>query len=214
MSHVLTPFSKSFQPELEEQFIDELCDNVFSLRSCALTCRAWRIRSHLHLLRAIRIGDSDTLNGVYDLFHRYPSLALCVRSLATDVYCVTSESTGAGIVHTPRIADLLNLRRLIIQLSDASGWKARHVSFHPAYLTALRIHPRIEQLCLFNLKLSSYEGLMQLLAALPNLSRLECSNLSFENLAGVRPGSVFLRRHVPIRTVVVCGLTYSTVDSC
>ncbi len=209
MSHVLTPFSKSFPPELEEQFIDELCDNVFSLRSCALTCRAWRIRSRLHLLRAIRIGDSDTLHGVYDLFQRHPSLALCVHSLATVFHCITSNITGTKILHTPRIADFLNLRRLIIQMSGPSGWKVRHVSFHPAYLTALRIHPRIEELCLFNLKLSSDEELMQLLAALPNLSRLECSRIQFaqQTTAEVRTGSAFLRRHVPIRTVVVCILT-------
>ncbi|TFK89187.1 hypothetical protein K466DRAFT_487318, partial [Polyporus arcularius HHB13444] len=79
MSHLLTPFPATFPTEIDERCIDQASDNVESLRSCALTCRVWSIRSRLHLLRAIRVQNDPVSDEIYDFFHSNPPYAQLVQ---------------------------------------------------------------------------------------------------------------------------------------
>lgn len=45
--------------EVEENIIDQLCEDVKSLRPCALTCQNMRTRSRFHLFRVIGICNND-----------------------------------------------------------------------------------------------------------------------------------------------------------
>ncbi|RDX50815.1 hypothetical protein OH76DRAFT_1348196, partial [Lentinus brumalis] len=64
MPHSHIPFSRQFPLELIERIIDQLRHDVWSLRSCALTCRAWRLRGRFHLLRVIQVLGPKQLDEI------------------------------------------------------------------------------------------------------------------------------------------------------
>ena len=51
----IRPFPGRFLPEICEEIIDQLQDDVPSLCECALTCRDWHVRSRIYLFRNIRL---------------------------------------------------------------------------------------------------------------------------------------------------------------
>ena len=126
----------------------------WSLRSCALTCHAWHVRSRSHLLRAIPIHGCDQLKDVcsYLAVHR------------------NSTSVPRGRLLPSVVSLTLSGLRYILHTSSAateSAW--RHpIALHSVTLTYLQTHT-----CLDFGTFSSPTSLFRLICALPKLEHLE-----------------------------------------
>ncbi|RPD68405.1 hypothetical protein L226DRAFT_447118, partial [Lentinus tigrinus ALCF2SS1-7] len=67
--------------EVAENIIDQLSDDVRTLRSCALTCRGWLPRSRYQLMSSIGIHSADDPASMYNYFRAHPRLTDAVRSV-------------------------------------------------------------------------------------------------------------------------------------
>ena len=173
---LLVPFRRQFPFEVEEHIIDQLCHNLRSLRSCALTCHAWHTHCRVHMFQGIRIIGRAGLDEVCSVLDFDASLGALVQSIAI-------QSLGPGLARAIPASDLLctrllrhlpNIRRCtLVQLDIVTN------AYHPLMLTYLRSHSNIETLCLRFLNFSSPASLVRLLTALPRLTHLECGGISF-----------------------------------
>ena len=151
------PFQRLWRPcllplEVEERIIDHLqrSDDTEALRNCALTCRAWAVRSQFHLFRAIRVKTGIQLDALYDHFDTYPRRRTLVHSVTMAPGSSEELHYLLGVFPPALLTKLPNVRTWAIQGADDNGSKKtssrpRALSFHKATLTQLR-YSRIEQL--------------------------------------------------------------------
>ena len=86
----------SFPPELCDQIIDYLWDDLDSLRACSLTCYDWHPSSRFHLFRNVRLRHSDDVTRFRALLASSPGIAPCVRKLSLSADYDGSEEDGAA----------------------------------------------------------------------------------------------------------------------
>lgn len=187
---LLVPFSRTFLPEIQEEFIDQLGSDgqIPALRQCALTCRAWHLRSRLHLFRAIRAQTVQQLDDIYTVLRADPVLQSVVYSITIDSPPATQASK-----RVPPVSDIIpvllfnlqlpTLRRWTLSQHDAEEAPVPMTVLHPVVLTCLRFHTaaRIETICLWHVHFSGPAEFARLLAALPMLEEVECIAVKFHS---------------------------------
>ena len=182
----LVPFSRTFPPEVEEEFIDQLGSDgqIPALRQCALTCRAWHLRSRLHLFRAIRVQTVQQLDDIYTVLRADPVLQ-------SVVYSVTVDSPPPRWIRKriPPVSDIVPVLLFNLQLPNLRRWTLHQLhsrrlpypmtTIPPVVLTCLKFHARIETICLWHIHFSGPAEFGRLLAALPMLKDVECIAVRF-----------------------------------
>ncbi|KAI0076450.1 hypothetical protein K474DRAFT_1622892, partial [Panus rudis PR-1116 ss-1] len=68
-------------PELVDEAIDHLWNDIRSLQSCSLVCKAWLPSSRLHLFRTVRLRKADDCAKLSSIVESSPIIARCVRKL-------------------------------------------------------------------------------------------------------------------------------------
>ena len=182
-------FPNQFPLEVEENIIDQLCDDVKSLRSCALTCQTWHARSRFHLFRVIGICNDDgrTLIELCSFLDRHMVCRELVQSLVvySEQYSLwdAEQSDRANtlpftnLICTPLLMRLPNLRRC--ELSCPTLWFLHEsATFHPSMFIYLRTHSKIETLCLHYVSFSGPTMLIGLVNSLPMLRHLELNGVN------------------------------------
>lgn len=165
-------FRRQFPPEIQEHIIDQLCHDVRTLRACALTCHAWRVRSRFHLLRAIHVGGPKRLDEIcsYLRIHEYLVQSITISPYPSSLKDVLPVS---GLFCTPLLKQLPNIRHCEL----VGGEVPRGAAFHPSVLTYLKTHSSIETLILRDVKFSSRSQLVGLVDSLPRLKNIVCDNI-------------------------------------
>ena len=169
----LRPFPGRFPPEMCDEIIDQLRDDVPSLRACALTCHDWQVRSRRHLLRKIEIYGRQGSRGVCSYLKSRRSLILLVQSALVDLRSP----------YMPFLKQLPNLRRLTL---TKHAWSSSDPpdAFHPLLLSCFRAHLHIHTLILRNIHLGSPRILSSLILSLPCLTHLVCDRVEIRDMEG------------------------------
>ncbi|RDX50818.1 hypothetical protein OH76DRAFT_363837 [Lentinus brumalis] len=148
MYHHPISFRRQFPIEVQGKIIDQLRHDMWTLRSCALTCQAWHVRSRFHLFQDIHVRSLEQLNEICSYLRVHESLRPIVQSIV-----IESESPSisgpswdkpvlpvSDLVCTPLLNQLPNLRRC--KLRQIRRRLVHPVAFHPS------IHSCIETLSL------------------------------------------------------------------
>ncbi|TFK78469.1 hypothetical protein K466DRAFT_449540, partial [Polyporus arcularius HHB13444] len=156
--------------EVAENIIDQLSEDVDSLRSCALTCRGWDRHARYHLMASICIQSRDDLYSIRDYFASNPRMSRFVRSLSMSP--ATTDKNPRFLLEVLPV-DVLerlpNLQRYCIAgHGDA-------ISFHTTTLFHVKAYLLVEELKLESLQFRTSMDLARVLCALPRLRRLECN---------------------------------------
>ncbi|TFK81263.1 hypothetical protein K466DRAFT_448621, partial [Polyporus arcularius HHB13444] len=157
--------------EVAENIVDQLGEDVRSLRSCALTCRGWNRHARYHLVASILVHSREDLHSIHDYFASNPRMASFVRSL--------SMSPGSGdkkprclleVLPVDLLKLLPDLRRYCIV---GAGRHSLHpIAFHSTTFIRIKTYLHVEELHLQALKFRTSAELARVLIALPRLQRL------------------------------------------
>ncbi|RDX40158.1 hypothetical protein OH76DRAFT_442520 [Lentinus brumalis] len=175
------PYLPYIPLEVAENIIDQLGEDVRSLRSCALTCRGWNRHARYHLVASILVQSREDLYSIYDYFASKPRMTSFVRSL--------SMSPGPGDKKTGCLLEVLpvdllkllpNLRRYCIV--GVYGRTLYRIAFHDTTFIRIKTYLHVEELHLQALRFRTGAELARVLIALPRLRRLHCRGLIADNL--------------------------------
>ena len=211
MSRRLLPHT-NLPVEVIEHVLDLLHANVDDLRQFALTCHALLIRARHHLFYAIGLrATQQDLESLCEVFNADPHL----KSL---VHIVTLHFPFHSLPGESLLVEAFPAR-LLSQLPRLCHWKLstdaikssdlpRANSFHWMTLAFLKTTKLLRRLDMKGLKFTSNVELARLLASLPLLQDLRCSNIISQSTATmVGIGLVNCRqrslRSLCVRTVVL-----------
>ena len=168
--------------ELAEVIIDNLNKHVRSLRACALTCRAWHPRSRYHILSSIRIESREHLASICEYFTSHPQMTELVRSIL--VAPAGSETNPRSLLEALPVrllSQVRNLQRYSVRYSSTNTQSLCAISLHPITLVRIKVYFNVDELNLGPLEFRSPAELARLLAAVPRLRVLICTDLTFAN---------------------------------
>nr|VWO95808.1 Dual O-methyltransferase/FAD-dependent monooxygenase CTB3 (Cercosporin toxin biosynthesis cluster protein 3) [Includes: O-methyltransferase (EC, FAD-dependent monooxygenase (EC ] [Ganoderma boninense] len=175
-----------------------------TLHSCALVCRAWRIRAQRTLFYSVHLINVASLN-------KFAAVLQTARHLEAYVYEVTlsgrSLQTTASMLSPFLIifqaAKLPNLQRLaVLCVLESAQWypptshsasispKAKplpHIPFHSHFSTLLSAFTTLSRLELQETRFRSFGEFARMIAALPNLRSLACTSVRWNTLGGAFP---------------------------
>ncbi|TFK92593.1 hypothetical protein K466DRAFT_211215 [Polyporus arcularius HHB13444] len=174
MYHHPISFRRQFPIEVQEKIIDQLRHDIWPLRSCALTCQAWHVRSRFHLFQDIHVRSLEQLNEICSYLRAHESLRPIVQSIVieSELPSISGPSWDkpvlpvSDLVCAPLLNQLPNLRRC--QLRQIRRRLIHPVAFHPSMLTYLKIHSCIETLSLTGTISSTPTLLIEVLTSLPS----------------------------------------------
>ena len=200
----LLPFRQTLPLEIEENIIDQLFQYVWALRSCALTCRAWRDRCRRYILRSIRLRNRGQFDDICAYLRSNQHLRPLVHSVvfmsSTDPSLEHDQTFPASeILCYELLEQLPNLRRCTLSHSiDAN----QPPVFNHSLLIYLRSRSHIETLCLTDMTFHTPKSLMDLISALPLLKNLECRRIDFQQ-GNAEPRHAYARKPTKLRSLSV-----------
>ncbi|KAH9848854.1 hypothetical protein C2E23DRAFT_878458 [Lenzites betulinus] len=169
-------------PELCDETIDYLWDDVDSLRACSLTCKAWLPCSRFHLFRNVRLRHADDVFRFRSLLTSSPGIAPCVRKLS-----LSADYIGAGPDGTAQeddtwvngAATLLPLLHHITTLGLARvRWHALSPETRAAFAGVCR---SVQQLFLFEVSFDASRDVVAFLSGFPALRELYFHAVSWKH---------------------------------
>ena len=181
----IRPFPGRIPPEIGDEIIDQLQDDVQSLRACALTCRDWHPRSRIYLFPNILLhGDDSRKPEEMNAFTSYLTSDQFLRPLVQSIHIPFPLKHFSMAL----LQQLPNLRFMVLSGKGYSKWP--RLSFHPVLFACFRAHSHIQTLVLCHVKLCSASQLSTLILSLPSLRHLVFDKISFEGRANNSPGII------------------------
>lgn len=193
-------FLQSFPQELVDHIIDQLYNDVPSLKSCARVCKAWLPASRYHIFAKISL-KAASLHGpasfpsaccrrLLSVIEQSPEVASCIRELevceGTPFHCHHPEVdatvwaiTDVGLLLLFR--KLKNLRRLEFTATSTFYWKSLPATFQNAFLSLLATSPFLTSLRLHSWCFPSLTSLSLLLSHCRRLKGLSLSSTVIED---------------------------------
>ncbi|KAH9842557.1 uncharacterized protein C8Q71DRAFT_208310 [Rhodofomes roseus] len=180
LSFALSMDSSILPPELTDYIIDFAWDDPPTLRSCTLTCRAWRPRSKLHL----RAFDMISLKSVADLAVWTKRVARPEsRRFLTHIHSMfVWEDPERPFIHiiplcisgmfVPRLQTITftNLGRLESAIT---------MNWHHSFFSLLASYKAVTELTIYGGRLHEMEDLRRIVEVLPSLKVVSISALNF-----------------------------------
>ncbi len=176
------PSTTRIPPELCDQTIDYLWDDLESLRACSLTCKDWLPSSRFHLFRNLRLRHADDVARFRALLTSSPSIAHFVRklSLSADYDGTTPDGTareddgwvnGAAELF-PRLHNVTTLALARVR------WHALSADTRAAFAG---VSKSVRQLFLFEVSFDASRDVIAFLSAFPSLNDLYFQAVSWKH---------------------------------
>jgi hypothetical protein len=196
--------------DIVNTIIDELEDDITTLKQCALVSRLCLPSSRKYLFSSIHLDDETKCQALYEVLNNNSHLARYVRRL--HIYCggrlyqpTHHPYLGFGIEPTP----LISLLRIICWVESVTidwiSWPVLPVAFRMALLDILK-SPNITHV---NFS-STFCFPINSIAELAHIQALSLANMSFE-MSSPKPNSLTLERDP--RIMVLKTLSFDAVSA-
>ncbi|KAH9952217.1 hypothetical protein B0H21DRAFT_19182 [Amylocystis lapponica] len=169
-----------YPPEITDQIIDCLRDDIESLQACARVCHVWLPRSRHHLFSYIQISRVSTLQKLVHLSH-VPHMvpyftSLRILRLIEDEFRCLSVAPGGPFVHSaPPLLQTVVSTVKVLYISCVNWMKGvPQADFFPAIAHFSSLESLVLDHCVF----SSFRDVQHLLCALPALSKLKLARMT------------------------------------
>lgn len=171
-------------PELFDETLDHLWDDVATLRACNLTCRAWVPTVRLHLFRTVWLSSSESCIGFASVLETAPPVTWCVRKLT-----ISAQYSGVGDNQTPEGDKWINDATGIItslgahcRVNTLALSRLRWHALEPATREAFKpLFRSVKTLILFEVSFRTSGDVLQFLDAFPELEELYFHAVSWEH---------------------------------
>ncbi|KAJ8475177.1 hypothetical protein ONZ51_g6723 [Trametes cubensis] len=181
----------TFPQEIYDTVIDRCRRDVPTLLQCALTCRAWALRSRYNLYRTTTIQQQKQLYGFSQALAAAPQIADLVQELVLapprdDKPTIVRSAAAALAYKLPNVSKIS-----IVQPPFMITYPGvcEHVEISLRTACCLTLFPRLTYLSLIDVTLSSFLDFVRLITALPCLTTLECRSMIWERRGVVAPNS-------------------------
>ena len=204
--HIPTEVCESIIDMLYSIFFRDTRGDITTLHSCALVCRAWRVRSQRMLFYRVLLSDITC-------FHRLATILDAAQYLRDYVHEV--QLAGYHLYNTGNIFTLFpvvfarklpNLCAVTIRHLDANESsspktpdppKSRflpYIPLHPHFPAFLSSFTRVSYLFVQRTTFRSLSEFARMLHGLPNLERLSCDGVRWINPGGSHPDADFTKQ--------------------
>ncbi|KAI0707953.1 hypothetical protein C8Q76DRAFT_656727 [Earliella scabrosa] len=169
-------------PELCDQTIDHLWDDLNALRACSLACKDWLPSSRFHLFRNVRLRHADDVTRFKALLSSSPTIAHCVRklSLSADYDGATPDGTSReDDAWVNGAAELFPMLDRVTTLALARvRWHALNAETQAAFAG---VSQSVRSLFLFEVSFDASRDVIAFLSAFPALQDLYFQAVSWKN---------------------------------
>ena len=160
-------------PELCDETIDYLWDDVDALRACSLTCQAWLPASRFHLFRNLRLRNADDVSRFRALLVSAPSTAQCVRKLSLSADYDGTSPDGQAREDDGWVDETTDLLPLLTEVTTLALARVRWHSLSAETRAAFEHMSRsVRQLFLFEVSFAASRDVIAFLSAFPSLRDL------------------------------------------
>ncbi|EJF65548.1 hypothetical protein DICSQDRAFT_133145 [Dichomitus squalens LYAD-421 SS1] len=172
--------------EVIECVVDQACNDFDLLRSFSLTCRQLHPYCLLVMINHIPLNGRDKAFAFYDFLRTDTG-----SRLRRHVRCLTISPVD--VPHLPPLQMLPNLATLSFisrELKEYCGGERRPtLCLHTSHLRCYHQYGQnIRTLQLGNLSLSTCTDLCRLILAFPNMTKIDCRDISVKSQAKAGPG--------------------------
>ncbi|PIL26634.1 hypothetical protein GSI_11300 [Ganoderma sinense ZZ0214-1] len=207
------PPSPRISTEVCENIIDMLYSNlardtfhdIGALHSCALVCRAWRVRSQRMLFYKIQLSDGPSIHRLRAILDAGPHLRGYVHEVTIIGYYLDTTASVFAIFPAVFAGKLPNLRRVdVVHLNEGTAtasWYPRtshppywakplpHIPLHPRFPTFLSSFTAVSYLTLTYTVFRSFSECARMIGAPPSLETLQCEYVRWLAPGGSHPGA-------------------------
>ena len=202
--HIPTEVCESIIDMLYSNDLEPTLRHIATLHSCALVCRAWRVRSQKILFYKIQLSDSNSFHKLAAILDARLHLRDYVREVElTGYHLHTTTSIFAlfpivfarkmpnldriDVDHLPKSAKAL---RLFPPKPDPLKFKSLpYIPLHPCFGAFLSSFTQVLVLCLRLTTFRSFTEFVRLLHGLPKLEELNCNFIRWTTTGGSHPGA-------------------------
>lgn len=202
--------------EVQERIIDYLWDEPYHLRSCRLTCRAWNIWCSHHFFHFLRVDQVQNLKGLNTLLLTADPVTQLVQGLLS-----SREGQHSSFAHliphflAPKAPRLHHLEMITSwDYQNPTDTSYRHFPLHPSIYMHFAHFRTVTRFILTEYHFPSFTDIRRLVGALPALSRLELTRVTWEPRG--RPPFEYLIRstkwgvgHVTLRACTLDTVAFS-----
>ncbi|KAM5538356.1 hypothetical protein V8D89_007958 [Ganoderma adspersum] len=205
--HIPTEVCENVVDKLFSRNPEDTLTNIATLHSCALVCRAWRVRSQRRLFYKVQLSDSTSLHRLSTIFDNGPHLRDYVYQVELTGYHLHNTTSIFALFPHVFAGKLPNLELIdVVHFPEAAETrfpktaaspKAKSIPFiplHPHFSAILRSFTTVSTLHLVQTTFRSFSELLRTIRALTNLEELACLSVRWTTTGGSHPGADFMQQ--------------------
>lgn len=195
MEYMVQSSGPSLPPELFDETLDHLWDDIKTLRTCSLVCRSWVPTTRLHIFRTVRLSSEAACSQFSTLLENSPAIARCVRKLTISAQYAGVGADNRGIEDDAWVNASAEIARRLGQHGRVNTlalsrlrWTSLAQSTRDAYKAVFR---GVKTLLLFEVRFHASGDVLEFLDAFPDLEELYFHAVSwdFESTTPAAPAS-------------------------
>ena len=185
-------------PEVIDRIIDHLHDDILTLMSCTLVCKAWKPASRFHLFRDVSLGGfrGPKLENLPALLEHIESFCAESETLEIRGWIMTIDMLALVLDRMPR---LVGLQLNCVQLRFESNATLRRRKRHNSLQELISIRPSFKRADDFESNAPAW-AMHTLFNLFPNLRILQIRDAEGQGTYGALPETLALETFVVDRT--------------
>ena len=181
-------------------------EDIATLRSCALVCRDWRVRSQRVLFYKVQLYDSAALHQLSTILDAGQHLRDYVHEVVLTGHYLQTTTSIFALFPAIMAGKLPNLKSIDVgQLQECDAWwyskrpgppKTKclpYIPLHRGFPHFLSCFTGVHTLLLYSTTFHSFNDFARMLHGLRNLETLVCNSVRWINLGGSHAGADFAK---------------------
>ena len=172
--------------------LQDQLEHTRTLRSCALVCKAWRVRSQRNLFYSVVLHGTEAMRRLAAVLDNGPHLCDYVREVVLTGRTFHTTANPLSLFPTILYGKLPKLQEVSISdemcgqhhlptTSDQGTFKAlEHLPLHPRFPLLLSKFVTVTSLFIFHITFRHFNDLLGMLNSLPSLRGLNCQGVQFK----------------------------------
>ncbi|KAI1784988.1 hypothetical protein LXA43DRAFT_171741 [Ganoderma leucocontextum] len=205
--HIPTEVCENIIDMLYSYCTPDTSKNIATLHSCALVCRAWRIRSQRMLFYRVQLSDGTSLHQLSTILHTGQHLRSYVHQVDLIGYSLHTTASIFALFPAVFAGKLPNIKEIRTRhILPGTTWFTRtsdlpakakalpYIPLHSRFPNFLSSFTSVSSLWLECTTFRSFSEIARILHGLPNLEELTCDSVRWVAPGGSHLGANFTKQ--------------------